>query len=45
MPTRTHHQRTVLGKQALAAAHRILDERRRLQIPENLRARRNALRF
>ncbi len=37
-------QRTVLGEQAFAAAHRMLDERRRRQIPENLGACRDTLR-
>ena len=39
------HERAVLRKQALTAAHRMLDERRGRQIPENLRAGRNPLRF
>ena len=40
-----HDQRSVLRQQAFAAAHRMLDERRSLQIPEDLGASSNALRL
>jgi hypothetical protein len=40
-----NHQRAVLGEQALTSAHRMLDKRRRLQIPENFGASCDTLRF
>ncbi len=39
------HQRPVLGEQALAAPHRMLDQRRGRQIPEDLGLGGDALRF
>ena len=40
-----NHQRSILGEKALAAAHRMLDQRRGRQVPEDLRASRNTLRL